>query len=380
MNLQERLEYCRAAARGDRPTKFPVYGNMWTWAIYDSGYKLSEAFYDWDIMFDAWMKLQENYNMDYYCNPGARNPFRFTEALDGNHYTLNKENDTLQYLDFHTMEAEEYDEFIKDVKKFRWETSFPRKMRGAHDASPETLKLAFKELMDFLGFKGRLSEAMQTQYGCPERSQHEIAIPYEELFNQLRGIKNLSIDLRRRYGKVKEATEAIYNQDSKFANEGYYNNPPENDVYVFDTAVCFLGHSILNQKQWEDLYWPYLLPWFKKNEEMGKTCMVFVEAQIARFADYFNDFKKGQFAIQYENEKVEDIKKAFKTSAIMGGIDTEVLGKGTVEENIDMVKHSIDVCGDAGLTFCPNKMVSYRNDCKSENLKAIMNYLDSYKF
>ena len=81
MTLEERLAYCRAAARGDRPTKFPIYGNMWTWAIYDSGYRLQDAIYDWDIMFYAWMKFQAKYDLDYYFNPGARNPFKFTEVL-----------------------------------------------------------------------------------------------------------------------------------------------------------------------------------------------------------------------------------------------------------------------------------------------------------
>ena len=113
---------------------------------------------------------------------------------------------------------------------------------------------------------------------------------------------------------------------------------------------------------------------------MGKTCMVFVEADIARFADFFADYKKGQFAIQYENETIDVIKKAFPNCSIMGGIDYETLGSGTPEQNVDMVKRAIDIVGDAGLTFCPNKMLSYKNDCKSENLKAIVDYLASYKF
>ena len=121
MNLQERLEYCRAAAKNQKPKKLPIYGNMWLWAVLDSGYQLKDALYDWDIMFDAWMQFQERYDLDYYCNPGARNPFRFTETLGGNKYVLDAEKNTVQFTDYHLLEENEYDELCQNVVKFKWE-------------------------------------------------------------------------------------------------------------------------------------------------------------------------------------------------------------------------------------------------------------------
>lgn len=379
MNLQERLEYCRAAAKNQRPKKLPIYGNMWLWAVLDSGYQLKDALYDWDIMFDAWMQFQERYDLDYYCNPGARNPFRFTETLGGNKYVLDAEKNTVQFTDYHLLEENEYDELCQNVVKFKWEKAIPRKCSTAMEADAETMKKAFAELGQFFGFKGRLSEAMMSQYGAPERSQCELLIPFEDLFLFYRGIKNISIDLRRRYGKVKEAVEAIFQQEAKGMNDAFFASNAPNDIYVFDTSVCFLGHSILNTKQFEDLYWSYLAPYFKQIEERDMVCMVFSEAEILRFADFFKDYKNGCFAIQPEMDNLVDVHKALPNCSLMGGLGSD-LGHGTPEDNVNGLKKLIDAVGDSGLTICPQKMITYQNDCKRENLLAVKEFVDNYQF
>ncbi len=62
----------------------------------------------------------------------------------------------------------------------------------------------------------------------------------------------------------------------------------------------------------------------------------------------------------------------------MGGMTTDLLGNGTKQQCIDYAKKLIDELGD-GFIFSTNKMVSFRNDCKRENLLAVTDFVRNYQ-
>jgi hypothetical protein len=59
----------------------------------------------------------------------------------------------------------------------------------------------------------------------------------------------------------------------------------------------------------------------------------------------------------------------------------DLLYHGTKRENINYAKRLIDeLAADGGFMFSQNKMVSYPNDCKAENLKAVNDFVREYTF
>lgn len=81
-----------------------------------------------------------------------------------------------------------------------------------------------------------------------------------------------------------------------------------------------------------------------------------------------------------ESDDPYEIRKKYPNIAIYGGLDVNILGKGTKQECIDMAKRAIDELGcDGGLILAPNKMMAFPNDCNPENLKAVCEFVQEYR-
>lgn len=64
----------------------------------------------------------------------------------------------------------------------------------------------------------------------------------------------------------------------------------------------------------------------------------------------------------------------------MGGLDTEMLSTATPEECIAHTKKLCDELGrQGGFILSEGKMLSYKNDAKADNLKAICDFVSNYK-
>ena len=64
----------------------------------------------------------------------------------------------------------------------------------------------------------------------------------------------------------------------------------------------------------------------------------------------------------------------------MGGLTTELLSNGTPEECVAYTKRLCDELGkDGGFILSEGKMLSYRNDSKRENYKAVCDFVNSYR-
>lgn len=111
----------------------------------------------------------------------------------------------------------------------------------------------------------------------------------------------------------------------------------------------------------------------------GKTVLLYVENSILRFKDYFQDYPKGFFTIVPETDDVFELRKELPNMCIAGGMPTSLLGYGTPEQCVDRVKLLRDELGD-GFMLSRDKMISFRNDCKRENLLAVCDYLQAFRW
>lgn len=148
--------------------------------------------------------------------------------------------------------------------------------------------------------------------------------------------------------------------------------------YAFDSMASFLVHSIMNVKQFEKFYWPLINKAFDMLVKKNKNCIINMEADVIRFSDFFNDYPKGTLAMLPEMEDVRDIRKAMPNIAITGGMQISYLGYKSPEECVDLAKETIDTMGE-GFALAFNKMLTYRNDCKRENLLAVSEFIHNYR-
>jgi hypothetical protein len=83
--------------------------------------------------------------------------------------------------------------------------------------------------------------------------------------------------------------------------------------------------------------------------------------------------------ILLEQDDIFEMRKKLPNVALAGGMKTSLLGYGTKEECVDYAKKLIDTLGE-GFILSQDKMISFRNDIKRENLLAVHEFVRNYSY
>jgi hypothetical protein len=276
-------------------------------------------------------------------------------------------------------------EYIDNKYKYAWEVALPEKIPDFYDKSIDTWKNVWKAYWDYIMFifkMNKVTGAYGLANGAPNNPMKgTINFGIEEAESNLLGIKKLSIACRRNFDQLKEFCDAWNEKETKPIIEKIMAGEDGPDMkYCFDASLIMLSQNILNPKQFDELYWCYLEPLLKAYEAKGKCPRIFTEGKIDMYADHFADFKKGSLAFHLENDDPWAIREKLPNVCIIGGLTTQLLGTATPEECVDYTKKLIDELGsEGGFILSEDKMLSYRNDCKSENLKAVCEFVSTYE-
>lgn len=379
--LQERIQLFHDTAEFKKTKRIPQISNFFTWKILDSEFTLSEALFDYNKMEKVVCDFHERYNFDAYTDLGTRNPVRVTNALGGYHYVINDEKEVINIDDQVYFEPEEYPELIENPIKFIWTKVLPRKYKKLREKDAlNSFKIATYEFLAYSEYNQRIIEKFVKEYQVPTLMNMQGGVllhPLEMLFNFFRGIKGLSLDLRRHKSQVLEAIAVLEKMFVEPALAALDN--PGSPTTVFDAYTAFLAHSILSPKQFGEFYWPTLKRIIDKLVATGKKMYIFSENTMLQFYEYFQDVPKGHLIIHVELDDIFEARKKLPNICFAGGMPADLLGYADEQTCIDYAKKLIDEIGrDGGYIFSQNKMMSFRNDCKRENLLAVTNFVHNY--
>ena len=203
----------------------------------------------------------------------------------------------------------------------------------------------------------------------------------EELESNLLGIKELSVSLRRHKALIKEFCDKWDEKHiDPMIEKVYLSDGPQDEKYCFDASMILLSHNILNPKQFDMFLWPSLQRMLDAYAYRGMSVRIFAEGSILRYAEKFNRYPKGTITFHLEQDDPFEFREAAPNCAIMGGLDTEMLSTATPEECIAHTKKLCDELGrQGGFILSEGKMLSYKNDAKADNLKAICDFVSNYK-
>ena len=370
----EKLSLFKKSVKMEDHARTPMVSNFFTWKVLDSEYDLGRALRDYDVMREVVCGFHERYGFDAYFELGDRNQINIPEALGSNHYSIDSETGAINFVDAVLMEDDEYRLLTQDPGQFSW-TMFNRKYP---DANIGQLLDALKAMNEGDRFRAEMTEKFLFDYSCPGMTNGCLMAPspIDSFINFYRGIKNGSIDLRRRKSEVKEACDFIFETQILPVLNMYLEK--DDSDYIFGVQLFMLAHGVLNRKQFEEFYWPYLSKAINLFVENDRTVCIYCENSILRFADFFQDIPKGYVTIQHELDDPFELRKALPNICISGGMNTELLGNGTPKECVDYAKRLIDGMGP-GFIMSQNKMVSFKNDCRRENLLAVNDFVRNYQ-
>ncbi|MCL1804203.1 MAG: hypothetical protein FWG30_11340 [Eubacteriaceae bacterium] len=370
LELQNKLDIFNACIKFEKPARMPNLSCFYTWKVLDAGYTVSEALLDYSLMEKIVCDFHEAYGFDAYSDLGTRNFIRMGNAMGKNHYAFDDANGAVNFTDNVLMQGSEYKEFTNNPKAFIWKMvhrKYPQATKGQYVE-------AVSELLAFGKFSGEIASKFINEYNVPGLYNNAAIClcPVEDFYSYYRGIKEISIDMRKRPEELKEAIDFMFEESSYPAFKASFGI--NTSSYVFNTFTALLAHSIMSVKQFEIFYWPHLKRLIDAAVENGKTLYIFSESSMMRFADFFQDIPKGYVVLHPELDDVFELRKKLPNICIAGGMKTELLGRGTPEECINYAKKLIGEMGE-GYIFSQDKMVSFRNDCNRDNLLAVNEFV-----
>ena len=377
--LDEKKKLFMDVIRGKKPARVPTLSNVWTWKVFDAGYNLRQALYDYDVMADAVYKFQKKYDFDVCFDIGGRNPVRVLENFNAEIYHLDEAGESISFRDMDMLDGPEAMHKMAQKGYFRSavEDILPRKynLTDTEDAV-KRLTGAARSYKQFTDFLGGVQKTLTEKYAVPSLCYARYDLPMELVFSGgLRGIRSFSIDMRRNGDALEELMNAMTAETEAAFLKKIAAYPDGNRV-MYPARVTLLAHTVMNSKQFGRFCWPQLKRYadiLEKNDMVG---IIMTEGSIGHLTDYFQELPKDRFAILIENDDPAELRKKLPNVTIAGGYPRELLATGTKEQCVDKVKELLEtVACDGRWIYSQNKMVSFRNDVKAENLLAVNEYL-----
>jgi hypothetical protein len=376
----DRVRLYRDAARFRKPERIPHFANAVTWKVFDAGHTLDEVMTDQKRMEECVRHFLDTYFVDGLIDTGIRNQFNVTEAFgDGWYYYYTPE--AIAIHDHAHCTVDTLMEYLDDPVKYAWEVILPKKFGDGWAEKPLSVwKKTFKEYLKYTMFIIHMA-GVSAGYGIPvtapnNPSKGSIDIGMEILESNLLGIRQLSIALRRNADLIEEFCRRW---DAEHIDPIIRKNKAgdgPNYKYCFDASILMLAHNIMSPKQFERFYQPTLGRLLRSYEEKDMNVRIFTEGRILGMKDFFRDYKPGTLTFHLEQDDVFEVRKELPNVCVMGGLTTDLLYGGTPEECVSYTKKLCEELGsEGGFILSEGKMLSFRNDAKSENYKAICDYM-----
>ncbi len=378
---KQRAALFRDVTSFKKTVRIPNLGNIGTWRVLDAGYKLSEAFNDYQIMEKCITRFLDIYPVDTLVDFGLRNPFKLIETFGQGSYYYNDQSGIVAMRPMELCSHEELKEIIEDPQKFFWEKALPRKYSNLSDKTLLDWQQVYDEDISKNKYSDHIHKLMQDTYYlpliAPPRTNPPI-VGIEMLFSVLRGIKGFSYDIKKDPVLVKTCIEKLnettWNPVIKSLN--METSCPDID-YCFDASLMLLAQSVISPKQFEYLYFPYIKQMIELLISKNKNIRIVMEGNSLPFFDFFAEYPKGTVALNTENDDLVNIRRKYPQIALIGGMKTTTLALCSKEECIYYARRLIDDLGE-GYIFSTDKFVFYAQDAKAENLKEVFRFVRNY--
>ncbi len=350
-----------------------VGANLWHYQVFDGGYTMHDACFNPDIGYKATMEFQDRYDFDIYPTNGI-SPQRWFAAMGKAFIHINDQGTGLSVEDHALMDPSEYEEYLANPPAFQWKLFQRRCKEGMTLAD---IQNSVKECMAMFELDARIFAGINERGALNWVGECNYSLPIEQLFNSIRGIKGISMDMRRKKNELKSLLDYYYERDIAPTLENIQHLT--RDGYTAEVGTCFLSPSAMNMKQLEELYFPYFDRIMEATLRYGKRMAVYSEASILRLAPFIKDYPKGSLVLLVESDDLAETRKALPNATLVGGMPSAaILYNGTKEQCIDCVKRSIDQAGP-GLILASGKSLTMPNDAKRENLLAVIDYVRSVR-
>lgn len=370
---QERTQLFTDMMDGKIPKRVPVAGFFaHEFAIQYAGRDLTEVQWDTTDLEAIFEKVCE----DFYCDVLSVSAFRmpsFYQILGSKNFVMGS-NGFLQHPEVEGLSVEDYDAFIASPFNCIVEKVLPR-IHSALNTDPVTRSLvmakAFKAYTDETSNLLRIYGNLINKFGYAYTTFFAgfCEAPFDFLTDQLRGFKNISLDVRRIPDKVEAAVNALIPLMLKMGNQAV---PQKYNA----TFIPLHMAPYLRGKDFDRFYWPSFKKLVEGLAEKGMRSYLFVEQDWMRYVDYLAELPAGTvMTFEYGDPKLVKEKLGDK-HIISGFYPLSLLKTGTKQQCIDKAKELIDILAPGGrYYFTFDKVIITLDSTNVENTRAVLEYV-----
>ena len=383
--LEQRLKNFADAIDLKEPDKVPVSMEVTGWPLNYAGITLPEAVNDPENGAKAYCKFMDDIPYDchildfgYMSYPGVN------AELGNNDLVLAADGVGIQHpqgnLSF--FPDEDYEEVINDYVNYTTEKRVRQKYSIyslPKEEAYEHLKRAailYRKLNTFsMGCNRILEEKGKFTAVGVGRMAAGYGSALNTLFDQLRGMRNTLIDLRRRPEQVDRLCAVI----EKLSERPFDMHSMDGLPFKMGTTV-YHCECFISDKQFEK----YFLNGFKEKwmpyMEQGLKFFLKGEGSFMNTLKYYDDFPKGSMVIMLEqDDPFEVYKQIGGRHTIIAGAPIELLQNSTPEKCVDYAKRCFDTFAPGGgFIFGNNKPMLCARDAKEENVRAVYEFAEEY--
>lgn len=342
--LEERTQIREDLLAGRTPKRVPIFCTLgFESACQNAGVDLIRAHYDISLVEKAYTKACDTIYSDSIPAGNLRMATVY-QQLGARNWILGSRG-TVQHPEIETMQADDYDTYLKDPYGFIVGTLLPRVCSALEDpvAAPMNLAKAYQlyNQQNLAQFGIIMKLKQQYGYVAGMNTGAIIEAPFDFLSDQLRGFKGINMDVRRHPDKVKAACEATLPLIIK------RGTPAVSRPGVIDFVPLHMA-PFISEKSFKELWWPTLEKMVVELDKKGIACHLFAEQDFTRYANYLARLPEST-VFTFEDGDYKLLKKVVgKNHVISGFIDSTITLTRSKDECIEEVKRTLDVLADGG--------------------------------
>ena len=406
--LQEKQKRIDDAVALKEPDRIPITASGQCYCIYNANYTVADAVYDFDKYAESMIKYVTRYDPDSAGGsitiPGQGPSLELVRpknlvwpgAPDGRI----SENSTQQFLEYAVLLEDDMDFFMEDYTGWLVTKGFPAiagvfeplaqwdfahhnidmYTRGLIDmlstpASREMMRTIWK-IADMTGELDKKSIQLNMKFaelGFPVTTGGRALVPFDAFSDFYRGTLDTMLDLYEHpdviFRFMDRNIEYVLNDITMYSKR----SPGK---WVFMPLHKGMD-SFLNDRQYEEFYWPYLQRMINHIIDVGMVPYVYTEGPYNSRIKYLKDVPKGKVVYSFEEVDPVYVKKELGDVACITGIfPIYKLHYGTKQEVVDEAKRLIDILGPGGgYIFSTDAGFDH---AKPENVEAMFETVKEY--
>lgn len=360
--------------RGIIPDQVPIDFNLSTEVyVEEYGLPIGKTLWTLEGLEDAMSNMAQHLPADMLPKDSGRLPLH--SIISGNIGCQMGSGGFMQHPEIHTMEPEEYDEFIDSPYDFMLSKAIPRlfpQMGEDPARAAAVFYMSVKSKNDTMAKYGQVYAKVSEKFGyysIPGYYGSRSLAPLDFVSDYPRGFTGISKDLKRCPDKVAAAADAVVPMLVRYAK-------PAKQSHL--GSAWMPGHmpTFMRTSEFEKFYYPSFSKLIHATAENGQAFKIFCEDDWTRYVDYLRDLPQGTRLLVEKGDPKYWKDKLGDKMILSGFYPIMLLKTGTKEQCVDKMKELIDILAPGGnWYFNFDKTIITRNSLQVENLYAVIQYL-----